>query len=264
MKTFRSVSLAATLLAAFALTSNAANGSVTQRGPDQLQLDARCQIDPTDVGPETGGMMRLQVRDNGKVRRESLQIQASGLETNSEVGLTAAVGSDSNVNTILTTEADKRGNVNLSYQSKDPSPARTPRGQEPVPGALSPLTNVRAICLENAEMQVVGFAWVVNSQAYRYMVRRNLTSVDGTAEGSMRLIANQQRVNFTLLAGGLNPASDYSLVVNGTPVHTETADANGQLRIRNWPTNAVPPLQVRTLEVSANGGGPVLTTTLPE
>jgi hypothetical protein len=264
MKTFHSLSWAGALVGALAFSSNAANGPVTQRGPSQLQLDVRSQIDPTDVGPETRGMMRLQVRDNGKVRKESLQIQASGLEPDSNTGLTAAIGSDSNVSTILATPADGRGNVVLSYQSKEPAPPRQPRGQEPLPGALSPLTNVRAICLENTSSAVVGFAWVVNAQVYRYMVRRNLTSTDGTAEGSIRLIASQQRVNFTLLAGGLNPDADYSLVVNGTPVHTETADANGRLRIRNWPTNAVPPLQVRTLEVSASGGGTVLSTSLPE
>jgi hypothetical protein len=208
--------------------------------------------------------MRLQVRDNGKVRKESLLIQATGLEPDAQVGLTAAVGSDSNVSSILTTTSDSQGNVRLSYQSKEPAPARTPRGQEPLPGALAPLTNVRGICIENASGQLVGFAWVVNATGYRYIVRRNLTSADGTAEGSIRLIASQSRVNFTLLAGGLTPGGEYSLVVNGAPVLTQAADDNGRLRIRTWPAEAVPPLQARTLGLAASGGGTVLSTNLPE
>ena len=264
MKTLYSLSFSGLLVGLLLPLAGHAAGSVTQRGPSQLQLDARSQIDPTDVGPGTGGGMRLQVRDNGKVRKESLLIQASGLEPDAQVGLTAAIGSDSNVSTILTTTSDSQGKVGLSYQSKEPAPARTPRGQDPVPGALSPLTNVRGICIENNSAQVVGFAWVVNATSYRYIVRRNLTSADGTAEGSIRLIANQSRVNFTLLAGGLTPGGEYSLVVNGAPVLTQAADDNGRLRIRTWPTEAVPPLQVRTLELAASGGGTVLSTNLPE
>ena len=266
MKTFHSLFLAAVFSGGLVLASQAASGSVTQRGPSQLQLDARSQIDPSEAAPDTKGTMRLQFRDNGKVTKQTLQIQASGLEPNAQVGLTAAIDVDSNVSTIMSVPTDGNGNVNLSFQSKEPTGARTPRGQEPVPDSLSTLTSVRAICIENTGGQVVGFAWVVNATTYKYIVRRNLTPADdgGTAAGSIKLIANQQRVNFTLLAGGLTPDAEYSLVLNGTAATTATADGDGRLRIRGWPTSAPGPLEVRTLALVDGGGATVLSTALPE
>jgi hypothetical protein len=256
----------------FALTcffpqlTHAANGKVTQRGPSQLQLETRSQIDPAEIAPTTTGTMRLQYQEKGQARKQSLQILGAGLDTNSPVSLTAAIGSDTDVTTVLSSQTDQRGRVLLSFQSKEPS-RRQPRGEEPLPDVLSPLTQVRAICIENAALQVVGFAWVANASTYRYIVRRNLTPTDSnsTAAGSIKLIANQNKVSFTLLAGGLAPAGSYSLVLNQTPVLSTTADNNGRLRIRQWPTNAPAVLDLRALALADDAGGTtVLSTTLPE
>jgi len=248
------------------LVSNAGTGPVVIRGPGLLRLDARNIIEPTEVGTNITGSMQLQFQEKGDVRKQTLLISAAGLETNAQVGLTAAIGSDQNVTTIMNLPSDSRGRVRASFMSKEPDSGRMSRGKEPLPEMLSPLTQVRAICLEDANLAVIGFAWVVNAWNYNYIVRRNLTPADsaGTAEGSIRLVANPRRVSFNLMAGGLTPEADYSLVLNSVSVLTTTADSRGRLGIRTWPTNAPPVLELRSLALVDSGGTTVLSTSLPE
>ncbi len=263
MNKLLSLILSGALAGGVVITSTAAP-SVTQRGASQLQLDARGPIDPAEIAPETTGEMRLQFRDNSKVRMERIQIQAAGMAPDSPVSLTAAVDTDVNVQTILNATTDSNGRVNFDFQSKTPAPTRQPRGQEPIPETMSPLTRVRAICLENSSVQVIGFAWLVNSTTYKYIVRRNLTPAEGgSAEGSIKLIANQTRVNFTLMAGGLTPDAEYVFVLNGAATATATADSSGIVRLRGWPDGGPAPLEVRTLALAESGGTVVLSTNLP-
>jgi len=254
------------MLSAFVFTSQAANGgSVTRRGSDVLHYLIRNTISPTDYGPYTTGSMRLQVNEQGQSRKESLLLTVAGLEPNASPTLTAVLGDDPDVVTVLHLTTDQRGRVRASYMSKVPAPARQPRGTEPMPDLLSPATDIRGICIENTSLQLVGFRWIRDTAAFQYIVKRNLTPADpgGTAAGSINLVANQRRVNFRLLAGGLTPATDYSLAMNSTVVATATADENGRLQIRGWPATAPVVLDVRSLALLDAGGSPVLSTTLP-
>jgi hypothetical protein len=134
-----------------------------------------------------------------------------------------------------------------------------------VPEALSPLTEVGAICFEDSTGQVVGNAGVQDSQRFQLVVRRNLVPADpnGTAAGSINLVANQNRAMLMLLAGGLTPDTDYMLALNGEAFGVTTSDAKGNLRARGWPSNAPPVLQLRSLALHEAGGPVVLSTTLP-
>jgi hypothetical protein len=96
-------------------------------------------------------------------------------------------------------------------------------------------------------------------------LKRNLTPEDtnGTAAGSISLIANQNRVHLRLLAGGLNPTNDYHLALNSMVVGTFTTSADGRVEIREWPAQAPAILDLRSLAVLDVNSNVVLSTTLP-
>jgi len=262
----KALHLALAMSCILASVGDAASGTVILRGPSVLHLDARNQLEPTDLGFGITGMMRLQFHQQGEKRKQMLQLNASGLPADSQLGLTASLDTESNVVLVHSLPSDSAGRIHGSYLSKDPPLTRMPRSKEPLPEMLSPLTRVRAICIENSEMSVLGFAWLVNAWNYQYIVRRNLTPTDsgGTAEVSIRLTANARRVNFTLLAGGLTPETEYSLVLDSVSVASGTADAQGRFRLRGWPATAPTVLEVRSLALVQTGGPTVLSTSLPE
>jgi len=134
-----------------------------------------------------------------------------------------------------------------------------------LPDALDPLTDVRAIGVENASTQTVASAWIADASHFQYLVKRNLTPEDtnGTAAGSISLIANPRHVNFRLLAGGLTATNDYYLTINSNVVNTVASDPNGRLRITTWPSNAPAILELRSLSLLDSGSNAVLSTTLP-
>ena len=241
-------------------------GSVTRRGPDTLHYSVRNNVAPTGSGAQTiKGTYQIQYIETGEKVRETMVLRVAGMESNATVSLTAAVGPDpANVVSVAHLPTDKKGRLNMTFMTQSPAPAR-PSKIPPVPEALSPLTDVGAICFEDSAGQVVGNAGVQDSQQFQLIVRRNLVPADasGPAAGSINLVANQNRATLTLLAGGLTPETDYLLALNGTAVGVATSDARGNLRARGWPTNAPPVLQLRSLALTDSSGGLILSTTLP-
>ena len=126
------------------------------------------------------------------------------------------------------------------------------------------LTDVRFIGVENASTQLVAYAWIADAPQFAYLVKRNLTPNDTNgAAGSISLIANQRRVNFRLLAGGLTPTAGYYLALNSNIMTTVLSDVNGRLDLKTWPTNGGPILELRSLSVQDAVSNIVLSTTLP-
>jgi hypothetical protein len=244
-----------------------AAGSMTRRGPDSLHYSVRNNVAPTGSGAQTiNGTYQMDYIEQGEKVREKLVLRVGGLETNAMVSLTAATGPDpANVVSVAHLPTDKKGRLNMTFVTPSPAPAR-PSKIPPVPEALSPLTEVGAICFEDSNGQVVGNAGVQDSQKFQLIVRRNLIPADSNtndAVGSINLVANQNRATLTLLAGGLNPSTDYMLALNGMAVAVATSDEGGNLRSRGWPTNAPPVLQLRSLALTEFNGPVVLSTTLP-
>jgi hypothetical protein len=242
-------------------------GSATRRGPDSLHYSVRNNVAPTGSGSQTiNGTYQLQYMAQGEKVREKMVLRVAGLESNATVSLTAAIGPDpANVMTVAHLPTDKKGRLNMTFVTQSPPPARASK-TPPVPELLSPLTDVGAICFEDSSGQVVGNAGVQDSQKFQLIVRRNLIPADGNtnnAAGSINLVANQNRATLTLLASGLNPSTDYMLALNGTAVAVATSDERGNLRIRGWPTDAPPVLELRSLALTEFNGPVVLSTTLP-
>jgi hypothetical protein len=200
MKSIRLLLLFGTIATLVGRTDAAAAGAVTRRGPDLLQFTTRNRIGGNEFGPNTAGTLQMQYTERGQTVRQSLQLNASGLESNSVVSITAAMGDSADVITAAHVPTDRRGRIRATYLTRVPAPNGISR-IEPVPELLSPLTDVRAICVENSSGVVIGAGSIADADTFQYVVRRNLTPVDpnGTAAGSITLVANQRRVNFTLL-----------------------------------------------------------------
>jgi hypothetical protein len=210
-------------------------------------------------------MFQFQFVERGETVRETMVLRVSGLEADSTVSLTAAIGDDpANVVTAAILPTDRRGRLNMTFVTRDPPPIRSSRTPL-VPELMSPLTDVGAICLEDSAGELIANAGVQDAFMFQYVVRRNLVPADdgGTAAGSINLTANQRRAALMLLAGGLTPDTEYVLVMNGGAVGVATSDTRGMLRIRGWPADAPPVLELRSLALTESTGGVVLSTTFP-
>jgi hypothetical protein len=234
---------------------------VTRRGSPVLHYMTRNDLVATDAGSNTVGSLRLQYNEQGHSLKQSFRLVISGLETNSPVGLTAIVGDDTNTVLVSTLNTDGKGRARVSYLSRGQGGG----GRNPLPDALSPLTSVRSIGVENSSNQTVAYAVITDASQFHYLVKRNLTPEDtnGTAAGSISLTANQRHVNFRLIAGGVNATNDYHLALNSNVVSTVTSDEDGRLRITSWPSNAPAILDLRSLSLLDSGSNTVLSTTLP-
>jgi hypothetical protein len=259
--------LAGAASCALALThAVAADGPTTRRGPDTLHYTVRNNVAPMENGPASiQGTFQLQYVGRGESSRQTMTLRISGLETSATNSLTAGIGDDpANVHTVALFSTDRRGRVNSTMTTRIPAPAR-PGRIPPLPEMLVPLTSVGAICVEDSNGQLIANGGVFDAYKYQYLVKRNLTTEDAesTATGWMTLTANQRRATLTLAAGGLDPSTTYSLVLNSEVVGTVTTNARGYFKLKGWPEGAPPVLQLRSLSISTEGGEPILTTSLP-
>jgi hypothetical protein len=215
----------------------------------------------TDAGSNVVGSLRLQQNEQGHSSKQSFHLFVSGLKTNTSYNLIAIVGDDTNAAPVASFTANRNGRSHVFYMAR--GQGGSPKN--PLPDELNPLTNVRSIGIENANTQTVAYAWIADADRFQYIVKRNLTPADtnGTAAGSISLIANQRHVNFRLLAGGLAVTNDYHLALNTNIVSTITADDDGRLEMKGWPTNAPAILDLRSLSLLDASSNTVLSTTLP-
>jgi len=242
--------------------AHAANGKpVTRKGTSVLHYSTQNDLVATEHGSNVVGSLRLQFKEQGHSSKQSLRLNASGLETNSACGLIAVIGDDTNAVRVADADTDRKGRLRVSYMSKGQGNG----GKNPLPDALLPLTDVRSIGIENTSTQTVAYAWIADAHRFQYLVKRNLTPEDtnGLASGSISLIANHRRVHFRLLAGGLNATNDYHLALNSDILSTLSTDANGRVELRDWPTNAPAVLDLRSLSILDGSSNVVLSTTFP-
>lgn len=235
---------------------------VTRRGTSVMHYMTQNTLVATDVGSNVVGQLRLQQNEQGHSSKQSFRLVVRGLETNAGYNLIAVIGDDTNAVPVTNLTADRRGRAQLSYLSTGQGHG----GKNPLPDELNPLTDVRSVGVENASTQTVAYAWIADADKFQYIVKRNLTPEDtnGTAAGSVSLIANQRHVNFRLLAGGLAATNDYHLALNSNIVSTVQTRDDGRLEIKAWPTNAPAVLELRSLSLLDGSSNVVLYTRLPK
>jgi hypothetical protein len=239
-----------------------AGGPVTRHGTDVLHYMTRNALVSTEAGSNVVGWLRLQQNEQGHSSKQSLRLLVAGLETNAPYNLIAIVGDNTNAVPVASLTVDRRGRSHLSCLSRGQGHG----SQNPLPDELNPLTNVRSIGVENSSTQTVAYAWIADAGKFQYIVKRNLTPEDmnGTAAGSVSLIANHRHVNFLLLAGGLAATNDYHLALNSNIVSTVRTGDDGRLQIKDWPANAPAVLELRSLSLLDGSSNVVLHTQLPK
>jgi hypothetical protein len=248
-------------LVATVTTTAQADRPVTRRGSSVMHYMTRNALMTTDAGSNVVGWLRLQHNEQGHSSKQSLQLFVNGLEASTNYNLIAVVGDDTNTIPVAEFGANRKGRVRMNYMTRGQGRG----GKNPLPGELTPLTDVRSIGIENTSTQTVAYAWMADAEKFQVLVKRNLTpeATDGTAAGQLSLIANHRKVHFRLLAGGLNATNDYHLAMNSDIVGTVMANEDGRVDIRSWPNNAPAVLELRSLALLDGGSNVVLSTTLP-
>jgi hypothetical protein len=248
------------MMTASGLETSAAQ-PVVRRGTSVLHYMTRNELKSTDGSASVLGTVRLQSNEQGHSSKEMLDIRLDGLEPDATYRLLAVMGDDTNAFVVGEFSTDTGGGARLSYMTKGHGRG----GKAPVPEGISPLTDLRALGVENAATQTVAHVWIADSGAFQYLVKRNLTPEDSTgpAAGSVSLIANHEHVQFRLLAGGLVATNDYHLALNGESRMIVQPDADGRVEIRTWPADAPPVLELESLAIWDAGSNVVLRTTLP-
>jgi hypothetical protein len=235
---------------------------VTRRGTAVMHYMTRNELRTTNDVPVVLGSVRVQVNEQGRSSKQMLDIRLGSLEGNTNYNLLALMRDGTNTFVVDDFESNDKGRARLSFMSKGQGHG----GKNPVPESLTPLTDLRAIEIHNAATQTVAFTWIADATRFQYLIKRNLTPEDtnGPAAGSISLIANQNKVRFRLLAGGLNATNDYHLALNSVVVGTVAANEGGRLEINSWPTNAPAILDLRSLSLLDGGSNVVLSTMLPK
>jgi hypothetical protein len=250
-----------TLIAAVAASlaaSTIAAPPVTRKGTSVLHYQTKNVVEAAVPGGTEAGTLRLQQKEQGNSARQTLQLTFTGLETNASYTLAALTGTNVESVVVATIASDSKGRARVSYAAKNGQSSNS------LPDALNPLTDLHAISMLDATTQTVAFAWINAAEDVHYLVKRNLTSQDETALGSISLIGNHNTVNFRLLAGGLAPDATYSLALNSNVLSTATTDAAGRLEITAWPATAPAVLDLRLLELLDGNTNTVLSTSLPK
>lgn len=218
----------------------------------------------TEDGPNVVGRLRLQMNEQGGSSKQSLELNVEGLASTTAYNLIAVVGEDTNAVPVDELLSDRKGRLHLQYRYSGQGNGGGNRVQ--LPEALKPLVDVRSVGIENSSTQTLAYAWIADAEKFQYLVKRNLSpeDPDGSPAGQISLIANQSKVHFWLLAGGLNAADTYHLALNSQIVSTVVADDSGRAEIKSWPVNAPAVLDVRLLSVLDGSSNVVLSTTLPK
>jgi hypothetical protein len=235
---------------------------VTRRGTAVMHYMTRSELRTTNDVPVVLGSVRVQMNEQGRSSKQMLDIRVGSLEANTNYHLIALMRDGTNTFVVRDFDSNDDGRARLSYMSKGQGNG----GKNPVPDSLKPLTDLRAVEIHNAATQTVAFTWIADATRFQYLIKRNLTPADtnGPAAGSISLIANHNKVNFRLLAGGLSATNDYHLALNSTIYGTVTTGENGRLEIKGWPTNAPSVLDLYSLALLDGGSNVVLSTSLPK
>jgi hypothetical protein len=244
------------------VTNGPSGGPFTRRGTSVLHYSVRTPLTPTDAGSNVEAVVKLDLKEQGHSARQKFEFSASHLAANTEYFLLVARGDELDATAIGTFTTDGRGRARISVgtQGNGHGKVKKPSGPN-----LLPVTDIRAVGIQNGATQTLALAWIDDAPNFEYLVKRNLTRADsnGTAAGWISLKGNVQETNFRLLAGGLVPNGVYYLMLNSN-VTSLTANANGVVGVNGWPVGAPALLDARSVALLDGSNKVLLSTTLPK
>jgi hypothetical protein len=227
-------------------------------GTDVLHLSIREAMVNTGAEPGSG---TIQVSENnqGKANKQSLTVLLKGLAASTDYSLMATTVSNSTPTDIEDFTTDKKGNAALHFISNA-------KGKKNIalPDAINPVSQISELdVVDVGTSQTVLTTSGASNNVVQYLVKRNLTSDDGSVTGVLQIKATSKKTSFSLKASGLQPSTDYQLFLNGSDAETVTTDAKGNLNVHSAPTPANI-LDLNSVQLQDGSGNVILSTTWPE
>jgi hypothetical protein len=243
------------------LASAALLAAPQRRGTDILHFFVRTAM--TNEGVETNATGRVEANQNrqGRANNQLLKISVNGLTTNTTYQLLALVNDDVSLTPIAEFDTDGGGRASVNYRTNATGKGKLGRGQTVLPAELDPVSQIREVVVANGGAQAVLRADLTSPDKLQYLVKRSLGTNGVNALLSIQ--ANTTRTRFRLTASGLEPSSDYLLVLNGGVVQTNTSTAKGKLVIDSLLEDPGDILDVRSLALWDSANNVILSTDLP-
>lgn len=203
------------------------------------------------------GTVHAHQNQQGTADNQRLNISLSGLTASTAYELLAY--GDTNLSDGIPFTTDTNGNALLEYRGQGNSHGLG-NGKSPLPGILNPVSFVDRLDVFNTSGQAVLTADMTTPDRLQYLIKRDLST--STVGASLSIEATTGHTLFELKASGLNPTSNYLLVVNDVVVQTNTTDSNGNLDITSLAYSGGI-LNARALELWDASDNLVLATFLP-
>lgn len=223
----------------------------------------------SQVDGETNATGRIDARhaEQGRANHQRLEVFVQRLETNGAYHLLAWLGDDTNWTYVAPLAANSAGAIALRYRYNGTGNGRLGRPFTPLPDALIPVSQVRAVALANASAQAVLVADLTMPDKPQYLVKRamNNDSVETNAEGLLRLRATPNDGWLHLQAWNLLAGTSYYLALDGNAkaALSVTADARGRLNVRLPQLDPLEVLNLRSVAVWNSESNSVLSVSLP-
>jgi hypothetical protein len=260
---------AALVVVSLTLPSLFANNSGHKRGTDILHFFVRKTMSNPGVIPEATGRIDAKQVRQGKANNQKFDIDVQHLAANTTYHLSALIGDSSNLTDVAEFSTDDEGAAKLRYRRMGPNGnSGLGHGKSAMPAALNPISSVRELFVidtNETNAQTVLSADLTAPDKLQYLVKRSLTNdgVETNAAAMLRIKSTIASTQFRLLATGLQPAANYSLVINGNLDETKAADANGKLSFTTLLVNPTDILDLRSLAVWNSESNSVFSTQLP-
>lgn len=239
--------------AALMTTSAVAKGA---KSVDTLHFAIRTSLTDQGVEPGSSGTVSAtEIRQNGTINNQKLDVSVSGLTASTTYDLVATTaGGTTDLGTF---DTDANGGATLHFFGS--AKGKGPKNSSPLPDGFELSQVTQLDVLNSGSVSVLSTAGTTPTSV-TFSVKRTLTGPDGET-GTLQINANKAKTKFSLTAAGLQPSTDYDLLFNGAVVQTNTSDSKGRLKIKSAPTpdNI---LDLTSVELQT-GGTDVLSTTLP-
>jgi hypothetical protein len=246
-------------IAGLAATTLLAQSSTTA---EIVQYSAKVTMSNTGTSdtPNASGTVQATESTNNSSKKttdkETLNIMAKGLDTNTDYTINATVSGTSSA--IGTATTDARGNLKAMFSTSGNS--KNNLGAPP-----TPLTSMSEVDVSGASGTVL-VADMTAPGTLKYSVRKNVSDTTSGASAGLTVSSSTKRAAFGLSASGLTGGDSYVLMFNSKVVETNTASAKGTLKFINPLTTTnvvVTPFQLQSVELDDTNGTPAFSTSIP-
>jgi len=245
----------------FAKHGGNGGGGGKKAGPDVLHFSIKESFtnDSASSGAsETSatGTLTANQAEQGSANKETLNLMLKGLSPSTTYDLFAITSDNPTSTQVDSFTTDSKGNASVHYSN-------SAKGKKNValPAGIDPVSHILELDVVNdGTQQTVLTADLTNPSSIKYLVNRDISADPVTSR--LMINSSKSKTSFKLTASGLNPSTDYNLVINGTDSTVVTSDANGNLTVTSAPLPANI-LDLNSVALTDSSNTTVVSTTLP-